>query len=75
MGRLGHRRGAGRYIGRKAGIRLHYQYDKDRDVLTIEGQQYSGEFFRQIAAVSAEPLPLTMKRNEHGVVVFEKMPI
>lgn len=29
------------------GPSLDFTYDKDRDVITIEGQEYSGEIFRQ----------------------------
>jgi hypothetical protein len=66
------RRGSGRYIGRKAGIRLHYHYDKDHDVMTIEGERYAGNFFRQFGLVDETAVKLTIQRMPNGVLTFTK---
>ena len=64
------RRGSGRYMGRVIG--LHYQYDKEHDVLTVEGQQFSGDFFRQFALVGEKGVTVTMQRMKNGVITFTK---
>jgi len=65
------RRGSMHWVRQPVG--LHYQYDKEQDVMTIEGQRYTGEFFRQIGQVSEEGITLMMMRKADGMVAFERV--
>lgn len=47
---------------------LQFSYDLYRDVITIEGVEYSGDLFRELAAAGAEwGKPFKARRGLHGI--------
>ena len=53
--------------------RLDYRYDKTSDVLTIEGQRYDGDFFREGLAIGPMPTGHWMRiiKSENGRIRTE----
>ena len=50
--------------------KLHIEYDEAKDIVTIEGVMYSGEFFRWFA----DPLPDSLIRvtKQDGIVKIQR---
>jgi hypothetical protein len=49
---------------------LNFEYDPDRDVLTIEGIKYSGHLFRGFGLETPVGQPVEIVRREDGNVVL-----
>ena len=57
-------------------ISLRYEYDERTDIFTIEGVQYSGEFFRMLGqdGVAVDPLPVRAT-TASGLATAEDPPL
>ena len=53
---------------------LNITYDERRDIVTIAGQPFSGDFFRQFGLTSSEGrIVFTLFRDQRGVVRIERV--
>jgi hypothetical protein len=54
--------------------KLHYKYDKPRDIITIEGTRYSGNFFRTLGAHGPKlGAVLQITRRDDGVLWLNEL--
>ena len=49
--------------------KLDYSYDAEKDIFTIEGVKYSGEFLR-IMPIPRQDQLLRVVQNQNGVITF-----
>ncbi len=54
-------------------MKLQFEYDEEKDVMTIEGMKYSGDFFRIFLSEGLDiGESFVLAKQEDGIITFER---